>query len=281
MSFPWVESPLCTDLYQITMAQGYFHQGIENRHSVFNLFFRKAPFKGGYAVAAGLADAIKFLSSFRVSDDDVQFLSTLRGNDNSSLFNDAFLNAIRGRTLELDIDAMPEGTLAFANEPLMRVSGPLWQAQWVETALLCIINFQTLIATKAARVCEMAGDDAVLEFGLRRAQGTNGGLSASRAAFIGGCAATSNVWAAQAFGIPCKGTHAHSWIMTFDDELTAFSAYADAMPNNCVFLVDTYNSIDGIKNAITVGLALREKGFEVVGIRLDSGDLAALSIEAR
>ena len=218
---------------------------------------------------------------FHVTDDDVEYLQTLRGNDGAPLFSNEFLTAIRGLRLSVDIDAMPEGTIAFAHQPLIRVTGPLWQCQWIETALLNIVNFQTLIATKAARVCEAAGEDAVLEFGLRRAQGIDGGLSASRAAYIGGCGATSNVLAGKLLGIPVKGTHAHSWVMSFDDEATSFAAYAEAMPNNCVFLVDTYDTIEGVGKAIDVGRRLAESGYRMVGVRLDSGDLAELSIEAR
>jgi nicotinate phosphoribosyltransferase len=181
----------------------------------------------------------------------------------------------------LEVDAIPEGTVVFANEPLLRIKGPLLQAQIVETALLNMINFQTLVATKSARVCQAAKGDAVLEFGLRRAQGVDGAISASRAAFVGGCAATSNVLAGKVFGIPIKGTHAHSWVMSFDSELEAFEAYAKAMPNNCVFLVDTYDTLDGVRHAIEVGKAMRQRGHEMAGIRLDSGDLAYLSIETR
>jgi nicotinate phosphoribosyltransferase len=183
--------------------------------------------------------------------------------------------------LEVDIDAMPEGTVAFAQEPLIRVQGPLLQCQILETVLLNMINFQTLIATKAARICGATGGEPVLEFGLRRAQGVDGGLTASRAAYLGGCAATSNVLAGKRYGIPVKGTHAHSWVMSFDDDRSAFDSYADAMPNNCVFLVDTYDTLEGVRNAVAVGQRLRERGHEMVGIRLDSGDLAYLSIEAR
>jgi nicotinate phosphoribosyltransferase len=179
------------------------------------------------------------------------------------------------------VDAIPEGTVVFPHEPLVRVTGPLLQCQLLETALLNMINHQTLIATKAARICLAAGDQPVLEFGLRRAQGIDGSLAASRAAYIGGCAATSNVLAGKLFGIPVRGTHAHSWVMSFDEELAAFEGYARAMPNNCVFLVDTYDTLDGVRNAIRAGRQLREGGHEMVGIRLDSGDLAHLSIEAR
>ena len=183
--------------------------------------------------------------------------------------------------LTVDIDAIPEGTAVFPHQPLVRVRGPIIQGQLLETALLCLINFNTLIATKAARICQAACGEPVLEFGLRRAQGLDGALSASRAAYIGGCASTSNVLAGKRFGIPVRGTHAHSWVMSFDDELESFIAYADAMPNNCVFLVDTYDTLEGVRHAITVGQQLRAKGHEMVGIRLDSGDLAWLSIEAR
>jgi nicotinate phosphoribosyltransferase len=180
-----------------------------------------------------------------------------------------------------DIDAIPEGTIVFPHEPLLRVRGPILQAQIIETPLLNILNFQSLIATKAARVAHAARGEPVLEFGLRRAQGIDGGISASRAAYVGGCAATSNLLAGKLFNIPVRGTHAHSWVMSFDDEMEAFEAYARAMPNNCVFLVDTYDTLEGVRRAAEVGKWLRSQGHEMVGIRLDSGDLAYLSIEAR
>lgn len=272
---------LLTDLYQLTMGYGYWRNQMHHRQSVFHLFFRRCPFGGQYAIAAGLGPAIEWLTNFHVTGEDVEFLKTLTGNDGEPLFSDEFLAEIDGMKLSIDIDAIPEGTVAFAHEPLLRITGPLWQCQWVETALLNIVNFQTLIATKSARVCDAAQGDPVLEFGLRRAQGIDGALAASRAAYIGGCAATSNVLAGKLFGIPVKGTHAHSWVMSFDDELSAFNAYADAMPNNCVFLVDTYDTIEGVKHAIQVGQRLRENGHKMVGVRLDSGDLAQLSIDAR
>jgi nicotinate phosphoribosyltransferase len=188
---------------------------------------------------------------------------------------------VRGLQLTCDIDAIPEGTLVFANEPLIRVVGPIVQCQLLETALLNIFNFQSLIATKAARVCLAAKADPVIEFGLRRSQGVDGGLTAARAAYIGGCAGTSNLQAGQQFGIPVSGTQAHSWIMFFENELEAFKTYAEAMPNNCIFLVDTYNSIEGIRHAIEIGSELRRQGHEMIGVRLDSGDRVALSIKAR
>ncbi|MCB9735469.1 MAG: nicotinate phosphoribosyltransferase [Deltaproteobacteria bacterium] len=273
---------LATDLYQLTMAYGYWKTGAASRDAVFHLFFRKNPFGGGYAVAAGLDHVIDYLREFRFGEEDLAYLATLTGADGERLFEQAFLDHLGGMTgLDLDVDAVPEGTVVFPHEPLVRVRGPLVQAQIVETLLLNLVNFQTLIATKAARVCLAAKGDQVLEFGLRRAQGIDGGLAASRAAYIGGCAATSNVLAGKLFGIPVKGTHAHSWVMVFEDELEAFEAYADAMPNNCVFLVDTYDTLEGVRRAVTVGRRLRERGHELLGVRLDSGDLAYLSIEAR
>ncbi|NND97926.1 MAG: nicotinate phosphoribosyltransferase [Pirellulaceae bacterium] len=272
---------LLTDLYQLTMGYGYWQNKMHQQPTVFHLFFRQCPFDGQYAIAAGLEPAVEWLRSFQVTQSDVDYLRELRGNDAKPLFHQDFLTELLSLRLTVDIDAIPEGTVVFAHEPLVRVTGPLWQCQWIETALLNIVNFQTLIATKAARVCDAAEGEPVLEFGLRRAQGIDGGLSAARAAYVGGCTATSNVLAGKLLGIPVKGTHAHSWIMAFDDELTALSAYADAMPNNCVFLVDTYDTIGGVKLAIQVGHRLRESGHEMVGIRLDSGDLAQLSIQSR
>ena len=272
---------LLTDLYQLTMAYGYWKLGRNEQNAVFHLFFRKSPFAGGYAIAAGLGPAVDFLKAFRFDDSDVDYLETLRGNDGQPLFEEGFLAYLRELRLTCDVDAVREGTIAFAQEPLMRVQGPILQCQILETALLNIINFQTLIATKAARICGATEGEPVLEFGLRRAQGIDGGLSACRAAYIGGCAATSNVLAGKQYGVPVRGTHAHSWVMSFDDETEAFDRYAEAMPNNCVFLVDTYDTLEGVRKAVEVGKRLRERGFEMVGIRLDSGDLASLSIEAR
>jgi nicotinate phosphoribosyltransferase len=274
-------SPLLTDLYQLTMAYGYWKSGTHEREAVFHLTFRKNPFRSGYSIACGLADAIEFVEAFRFADDELAYLSTLRGNNDAPLFEEGFLDYLRGLRFTCDLDAIPEGTVVFPHEPLLRVRGPILQGQLLETALLNIINFQTLIATKAARVCQAAEQDPVLEFGLRRAQGIDGALAASRAAHIGGCAATSNVLAGLRYGIPVKGTHAHSWVMSFETEEEAFEAYAAAMPNNCVFLVDTYDTLAGVHTAVRVGRRLRERGHEMVGIRLDSGDLAYLSIEAR
>lgn len=274
-------SVLLTDLYQLTMAYGYWKNRVHEREAVFHLFFRKNPFQSGYSVACGLADAIEYIQQFRVDEEELAYLGTLRGNDGQALFEKGFLDYLRDLKFTCDIDAVPEGTVIFPHEPLIRVRGPILQGQLLETALLNIINFQTLIATKAARVCQATEGEPVLEFGLRRAQGIDGGMAASRAAHIGGCAATSNVLAGMRYGIPVRGTHAHSWVMSFDTEEEAFNAYADAMPNNCVFLVDTYDTLEGVQHAVQVGRKLREQGHEMVGIRLDSGDLAYLSIEAR
>jgi nicotinate phosphoribosyltransferase len=272
---------LLTDLYQLTMAFGYWKLGRHDQRAVFHLFFRNLPFSGGYTVAAGLEPALEFIEKFRCDDSDVDYLATLQGNDGQPLFSAEFLAYLRELRMTCDVDAMPEGTLAFPHQPLLRVTGPILQCQILETALLNIVNFQTLIATKAARVVQAAAGRPVIEFGLRRAQGMDGGLSASRAAFIGGCVGTSNVLAGKRYGIPVRGTHAHSWVMSFDSERESFEQYASALPNNCVFLVDTYNTLAGVKQAIEVGRQLRTRGHEMVGIRLDSGDLAYLSIEAR
>jgi nicotinate phosphoribosyltransferase len=272
---------LLTDLYQLTMACGYFRSVAREREAVFQLFFRRHPFGGAFAIACGLARAMEWLQSLRFAEDDLAYLATLTGNDGSPLFDDAFLDHLRSLRFTCDLDAMPEGTIAFAGEPLLRVSGPLIQCQLIETALLTFLNFPTLVATKAARICAAARGDPVLEFGLRRAQGMDGGLTASRAAYIGGCAATSNLLAGKLYSIPVRGTHAHSWVMCFESETEAFDAYARALPNNCVFLVDTYDTLQGVRHAVEVGRRMRERGHRLAGVRLDSGDLARLSIEAR
>src|SRR5262245_31124352 len=263
------------------MACGYFKAGVTDHEAVFHVTFRENPFAGQFTVACGLATAIDFLRTFHFTETEVDYLGSQRGNDGKPLFDSRFLGYLRGLQLTCDVDAIPEGTLVFPDEPLIRVVGPIAQCQLLETALLNIFNFPSLIATKAARVCLAAKDDPVIEFGLRRSQGVDGGLTAARAAYIGGCAGTSNLQAGQLFGIPVSGTQAHSWIMFFQNEREAFQKYAEAMPNNCIFLVDTYDSIDGIRHAIETGGKLRRKGHEMIGVRLDSGDGAALSIEAR
>jgi len=272
---------LLTDLYQLTMAYGYWKAERLEDEAIFNLFFRKAPFGSGYTVACGLAPAVAYLDEFGFAADDLAYLATLTGNDGTPLFESAFLDYLGGLRLAVTVHGVPEGTVVFPHEPLLRVQGPLLHCQLLETALLNLLNFDTLVATKAARVCLAAQGDPVLEFGLRRAQGPEGGLAASRAAYVGGCAATSNVLAGKTFGIPVRGTHAHSWVMSFDSELAAFETYAAVMPNNCLFLVDTYDTLEGVRHAIQVGQRLRASGRDLLGIRLDSGDLAWLSGQAR
>ncbi|WP_411844893.1 nicotinate phosphoribosyltransferase [Roseibacillus persicicus] len=276
-----MQTPLLTDLYQLTMGQAYWHHNRHNQEAVFHLFFRRAPFGESAAIVAGIEPAVEFLTNLKFEEKDLAYLATLRGNNDEPLFAPEYLEALRNLDWRLTVKALPEGSLALANMPVLQVRGPILQCQLVETALLNIINFQTLIATQAARICEAAEGDTVLEFGLRRAQGPDGGVSASRAAYLGGCHATSNVLAGQLFGIPVKGTHAHSWVMSFRDESEAFQAYAEAMPNNTTLLVDTFDTIEGVKKAIVVARELRKTGHQFAGIRLDSGELGPLSIAAR
>ncbi|BDV42517.1 nicotinate phosphoribosyltransferase [Geotalea uraniireducens] len=269
-------SPLLTDFYELTMLAGYLEEGMTDEPAVFDLFFRHNPFNGGYTIFAGLASALDYLENLQFSEDELEYLQGL------GIFRPRFIDFLRGFRFTGTITAVPEGTAVFAHEPLVTVEAPLAQAQLVETALLNILNFQTLVATKAARVNHAAAGATVLEFGLRRAQGPDGGLSVARAAYVGGVRSTSNVLAGKLLGIPVKGTHAHSWIMAFPDELTAFRKYAEVFPAECVLLVDTYDTLkSGIPNAITVARELREQGYELLGIRIDSGDLAYLSREAR
>jgi len=272
---------LLTDFYQVTMAYGYWKAKVDNKEAVFHLFFRNNPFKGGFTVACGLEYVIDYLENFRFDKTDIDYLSSLQGNDAKPIFEKGFLDYLENLKFECDVDAIPEGTIVFPHEPLIRIQGPIIQSQILETVLLNILNFQTLIATKAARMLIASQGEPILEFGLRRAQGIDGALAATRAAYIGGCAATSNVLAGKVFGIPLRGTHAHSWVMSFDDEIEAFKEYAKALPNNCIFLVDTYDTLEGVKRATDVGKWLRQQGHEMMGIRLDSGDLAYLSLEAR
>lgn len=265
-----------TDLYQLTMMYGYYKSGIAHRKAVFDLFFRSAPFGGNHVIVAGLEQAIDYIQQLHFSDDDLEYLNSL------GLFDREFLDFLSEFTFTGDVMAMPEGSIAFAHEPLVRVTAPIYQAQLIETTLLNIINHQSLIATKAARIVAAAGDDPVLEFGLRRAQGPDAALYGARAAIIGGCAATSNVLAGQLFNVPVRGTHAHSWVMSFPTELEAFRAYAAAYPDSCLLLVDTYDTLrSGVPNAIIVGKELEKQGHKLLGIRLDSGDLAYLSKKAR
>src|SRR5947207_14990573 len=215
-------SALTTDLYEVTMACGYWKAGVSDYEAAFHVTFRENPFGGEFTVACGLAMAIDFLRAFHFEETEIEYLASQRGNDGKPLFDSGFLDYLRDLRLTCDIDAIPEGTLVFPNEPMIRVCGPVIQCQLLETALLTILNFQSLIATKAARVCLAAENDAVIEFGLRRAQGVDGGLSGARAAYVGGCAGTSNLLAGERFGIPVSGTQAHSWIMFFESERAAF-----------------------------------------------------------
>lgn len=272
---------LLTDFYQLTMAYSFWKAGMENVEGTYHLFFRSAPFDGNYCICCGLERAISFIESLRFEQSDLNYIAGLHGNDGKPLFDEGFIEYLRLFEFSCNLDAIPEGTIVFPFEPMLRIQGPLIQCQLLETPLLNIINFQSLIATKASRICRAAQGDPVLEFGARRAQGLDGALTASRAAYIGGCSATSNVLAGKKFGIPVKGTISHSWIMAFESESEAFETYADILPNNCVLLVDTYSTLEGVKNAIEVGKKLKDKGYELTGIRLDSGDLAYLSIEAR
>lgn len=272
---------LLTDLYQLTMAQGYFQQGIADTDACFHIFFRENPFDGGFTIAAGLAQAIELMEGFGFTPDDIDYLRTLRAPGGGSLFEEDFLAYLAELEFTCDVDAVAEGTVVFPREPLLRITGPIVCCQLLETALLNCINFQSLVATKAARVCIAAEGAPVAEFGLRRAQGPDGGNSASRAAYIGGCSSTSNTLAGKLYDIPVSGTHAHSWVMAFDSEIEAFRAYAKTMPQNCTLLVDTYDALEGVVNAIIVGREMRERGERLAGIRLDSGDLAWLSKRAR
>jgi nicotinate phosphoribosyltransferase len=276
-----ISSALLTDLYQLTMAYGYWKNEMLHHQAVFHAYFRLPPFNGGYTIACGLGDVIDYLQHFKFHPDDLEYLAGLTAADGKALFESKFLDYLDALKFACDLDAVVEGDVVFPQEPLVRVSGPLLQAQLIETALLNILNFQTLIATKAARVCLAAKGKRVIEFGLRRAHGPDGALAASRAAYIGGCVGTSNVLAGQVFGIPALGTHSHSWVMAFPTEVAAFRAYAEALPGNCIFLVDTYGTIEGIHHALEVGRWLRTIGKELAGIRLDSGDLSYLSIQAR
>ncbi len=268
---------LLTDLYEITMMQGYYKTGNQKK-VIFDLFYRENPCQGGYAIACGLDQLIDHISNLQFSSDDIRYLRSL------SMFDEDFLDWLSTFRFSGSIYAVPEGTVVFPREPLVKVVAPIMEAQLVETALLNIVNHQTLIATKAARVCYAAGNDGVMEFGLRRAQGPDAGIYGARAAVIGGCNGTSNVLAGQIFDMPVKGTHAHSWIMSFPDEYTAFRHYAELYPNACILLIDTYDTLrSGLKNAIRVFKEMREEGIELknYGIRMDSGDLAYLSKKVR
>lgn len=268
---------LLTDFYELTMMQGYY-KNKTTETVVFDVFYRQNPDGGGYAVCAGLEQVIEYIKGLHFDYEDIDYLRSL------NTFDEDFLDYLAGFHFTGDIYAIPEGSVIFPMEPLVKVVAPIMEAQLVETAILNIVNHQSLIATKASRVCYAARGGAVMEFGLRRAQGPDAGTLGARAAVIGGCAGTSNVLCAKEFQIPALGTHAHSWIMSFPDELTAFRKYAELYPENTTLLVDTYDTLrSGVPNAIRVFEELRDANHMPIryGIRLDSGDLAYLSKKAR
>ena len=269
---------LLTDLYELTMMQGYFQHKDQHETVIFDAFYRANPGEGGYSVAAGLEQVIQYIKELHFSEEDIEYLAGL------GIFGRDFLDYLKDFKFTGDIYAIPEGSVIFPREPLIKVIAPIMQAQLIETAILNIINHQSLIATKAARVCYAARGDGIMEFGLRRAQGPDAGTYGARAAVIGGCIGTSNVLCGRLFDVPVKGTHAHSWIMSFPDEYTAFKTYAEMYPSACILLVDTYDTLkSGVPNAIRVFKEMREAGVPLTfyGIRLDSGDLAYLSKKAR
>ena len=265
---------LLTDLYELTMMQGYFENEDVNQTVIFDMFYRSNPEGNGYAICAGLEQVIDYIKNLHFTEDEIAYLKGL------GMFKPAFLDYLRDFRFTGDIYAIPEGTVIFPREPLVKVIAPIMQAQLVETAILNIINHQSLIATKTARIVRAAQGDGVMEFGCRRAQGPDAAIYGARAAIIAGCVGTSNVLCGQMFNVPVSGTHAHSWIMSFQDELSAFRAYAKLYPDACILLIDTYDTLDsGLPHAIQVFKELREQGIKPkrYGIRMDSGDLAYLS----
>lgn len=269
---------LLTDLYELTMMQGYFKHKDFNKKVVFDAFFRENPFGGGYSIMCGVEQLVNYINELHFSSQDIDYLRSI------GIFGEDFLDYLGDFKFHGDIYCIPEGSLMFPREPMVKVVAPIMEAQLVETAVLCIINHQSLIATKSARIVHAANGAPIMEFGLRRAQGPDAGTYGARAAVIAGCAGTSNVLCGELFNVPVMGTHAHSWIMSFDSELEAFKAYADLYPNACTLLVDTYDTLkSGIPNAIRTFEYMKEKGLPLdhIGIRLDSGDLAYLTKKAR
>ena len=268
---------LLTDLYQLTMLNGYFEKNIHEDIVVFDMFFRKNACNGGYTIICGIEQIVEYINNLHFSDEDLEYLKSL------GLFSDKFLDFLKDFKFTGDIYAVEEGTIMFPKEPIITVKAPLYQAQLIETALLTIVNFQSLIATKASRVCYAAKGDPVFEFGLRRAQGPDAGTYGARAAVVGGCAGTANVLAGKMFDIPVVGTQAHSWVQKFDNELDSFRAYADVYPDNCLLLVDTYDVLkSGVPNAIKVfDEVLAPLGKRPTGIRIDSGDITYLTKKCR
>ncbi|WP_303132664.1 nicotinate phosphoribosyltransferase [Olsenella phocaeensis] len=272
---------LNTDLYELTMAQGFWESGLMDAEGCFNVFFRENPFDGGFAVACGMGQIADLVRNFRFDEDAVSYLAGVQAPGGGPMFKRGFLDYLRDFRMRVSVWAVPEGDLVFPREPMVRVQGPIIDCQLLETALLNLVNFQTLVATKAARVVHAAEGHPVSDFGLRRAQGPDGGLAVARASYIGGAGSTSNVLAGKVYGIPVFGTHAHSWVMAFPNELDAFRAFAKSSPKNCVLLLDTYDVHQGIRNAIVVAKEMEAAGERLAAVRIDSGDLAKLSKEAR
>ena len=267
---------MMTDFYQLTMSNGYFLKGEKDKKMIFDAFFRDNPSNGGYTIVCGIDQVIDYIESLYFTDEDIEYLSSL------NLFDPGFLEYLKTFQFTGEIYAVEEGTILFPNEPMLRVKANAIEAQIIETAILNTVNFQSLIATKASRICQAAKGDAVMEFGLRRAQGSAAGVYGSRAAYIGGCVGTSNVLAGKMFDVPVMGTHSHSWVQKFDSEFEAFETYASIYPKNTMLLIDTYNTLkSGLPNAIKVFNELREKGYKPSGVRLDSGDMEYLSKMAR
>ena len=272
---------LLTDLYELTMAQGLWESGKVDEEDCFTAFYRDHPFGSAYAVMCGTSDLPDLVENLRFTDEDIAYLGSLEAPAGGALFKPGFLDYLRNFRMHVDIDAVPEGELVFPREPMVRVCGPALECQMLETALLNTVGFQTLVATKTARVVQAAKGRPVAEFGLRRAQGPDGGMAVARASYVAGCSSTSNVLAGRKYGIPVFGTHAHSWVMSFDSELEAFRAFARTSPNNCTLLIDTYDVREGVENAITVAHEMEERGERLAAIRIDSGDLAKLSAYVR
>ena len=272
---------LNTDLYELTMAQGFWESGMVDAEGCFNVFFRENPFGGGYAVACGMGQIAEMVENFVFDADAIEYLASIRAPGGGPMFKQGFLDYLSDFRMRVSVWAVPEGEIVFPREPMVRVQGPIIDCQLLETALLNLVNFQTLVATKAARVVHAAEGHGVSDFGLRRAQGPDGGLAVARASYVGGAGSTSNVLAGKIYGIPVFGTHAHSWVMAFPTELDAFRAFAKTSPKNCTLLIDTYDVGKGIENAIVVAKEMEAEGERLSAVRIDSGDLAKLSKEAR
>jgi nicotinate phosphoribosyltransferase len=270
------EYGILTDQYQLTMCNGYLLKGMADDTAVFDLFFRRAPFRGVYAISYGISKAINDIAQMKFIQESLDYIQE------KEIFSDEFIDYLANWKCQLTIRSMDDGRVIYPYEPIMQVEGPLIQCQLIETYLLNCFNFPTLCATKANRMWLTSDKAPILEFGLRRAQGPNGALSASEAACVGGCVGTSNVLAGKLYNLDISGTHAHSWVMAFETELDSFRAYADVYPDSCVLLIDTYDTLEsGMPNAIIVAKELEARGYEMVGIRLDSGDLAYFSKECR